>query len=290
MQAATSDSGVPEPNLETRGIPAGLRRTPPKTEALERFAQNMAENIIQPSISQREMVEPEVISANQDQETLGEVLASAVVEDALREVCAGCNVQGFQSSGSAGVTMDDDQAEKLSFSDGDFVNMDTEMDPVKELHTFKDTPHYHPALPVMGSLDYPDAPPTTPLLPELERSRDSFARKLKGGLAKVFLPSPPPTTPKEKGDDVCPIADNPRVELMEHLMNSLSAGDLVRDWFEAGAKMEDFAEALSCDVIDWVFRAGSREQIADDGELHRLAQQLAETVITSSLDEAVMSV
>uniref|UniRef100_A0A3Q1IJ09 Uncharacterized protein n=1 Tax=Anabas testudineus TaxID=64144 RepID=A0A3Q1IJ09_ANATE len=51
-----------------------------------------------------------------------------------------------------------------------------------EFQSSKDTQPYHPplsqsGLPVVGSLDYPDAPPTTPLLPELERSRHSFARK-----------------------------------------------------------------------------------------------------------------
>ncbi|CAB1434340.1 unnamed protein product [Pleuronectes platessa] len=164
--------------------------------------------------------------------------------------------------------------------------MDPEMDPVQELPTFRDFPPLSQSgLPIMGSLDYPDAPPTTPLLPELERSRDSFARKLKGGLAKVFLPSPPPSTPRETGDDV-----DPRVELMEHLMHSLSTQDLMRDRFEAGAKMEAFAEALSCRVMDWVFRARSSQQTADDGDLHRLAQRLADTIMASSLEEAVMSV
>ncbi|XP_062240386.1 uncharacterized protein si:dkey-171c9.3 [Platichthys flesus] len=280
MQAASADPRGPEPGLETSGVPAGLRRNPPITEALGKFAQNMAESIIQPCVSQLEMEEPEVPRSNQDQETLGEVLASAVVEVALREVCAGWKVERFHRSG--GAAMDDHQAGRLSFSDRDFLNMDPEMDPVQELPTFRDFPPLSQSgLPIMGSLDYPDAPPTTPLLPELERSRDSFARKLKGGLAKVFLPSPPPSTPREKGDDV-----DPRGELMEHLMHSLSTQDLARDCFEAGAKMEAFAEALSCQVMDWVFRARSSEQRADDGDL----QRLADTIIASSLDEAVMSV
>ncbi|XP_066570944.1 uncharacterized protein LOC136759802 [Amia ocellicauda] len=52
-------------------------------------------------------------------------------------------------------------------------------------------------LPSKGSIDYPDAPPPTPLVPDIGKSRDSFTRKLKGGLAKEFLPSPPPPTPKD---------------------------------------------------------------------------------------------
>ncbi|XP_040886686.1 uncharacterized protein si:dkey-171c9.3 [Toxotes jaculatrix] len=296
MQAASADSRVPEPNLENPAVPVGLRRNPPNAGALDKFAQNMAENIIQSFLSQMGMVEPEVYSCNQDQETLAEELASAVIETALREVCSGCNGEGCQSSRSARVKMDDERAESLNESgrERDSLKMDTEMDPVKDLQTSKDIQPYHPplsqsGLPIMGSLDYPDAPPTTPLLPELERSRHSFARKLKGGLAKVFLPSPPPPTPKDKEDDVDSV-NNPRMELIEHLMHSLSTDDLARDYFEVGsqhgAKMEVFAEALSCNIIGCVLSAKSREQIAHDNDLHLLAHRLAETIITSSLDEA----
>ncbi|XP_047192242.1 uncharacterized protein si:dkey-171c9.3 isoform X2 [Scophthalmus maximus] len=177
---------------------------------------------------------------------------------------------------------------------GGFLSVDTEMDPVQELQTFKDLhlhqpPLYQSGLPVVGSLDYPDAPPTTPLLPELERSRHSFARKLKGGLAKVFLPSPPPPTPKEAEDGAGPVG-GPRAELMEHLMDSLSADDLARRCFEVGAKVEAFAEALSCYIIDRVLSASSGEQRADDEDLHLLAHRLAGSIITSSLDEAEISV
>ncbi|XP_022616986.1 uncharacterized protein LOC111233448 [Seriola dumerili] len=303
MQAMSADSRMPEPSLENLGVPEGRRRNHQNFGALEKFAQNMAENIIQSFINQMEMVKPEVSGSNRDQETLAEELASAVIEIALREVCGGCDVEGFQSSRSAGVKMDDEQAENVAFLDEsgrerDFLTMDTEMDPVRELHTSKDIQPYHPplshsGLPVVGSLDYPDAPPTTPLLPELERSRHSFARKLKGGLAKVFLPSPPPPTPKDKEDDVGSVNSH-RVELMEHLMHSLTTDDLARDSFEVGAqhgaKMEAFAEALSCNIIDWVLSSKNREQIASDSDLHLLAHQLAETIITSSLDEAKMTV
>nr|XP_005992949.2 PREDICTED: A-kinase anchor protein 4 [Latimeria chalumnae] len=47
------------------------------------------------------------------------------------------------------------------------------------------------------SVDYPEAPPPTPLEPTKGKRHSSFTRKLKGGLAKEFLPSPPPPTPKE---------------------------------------------------------------------------------------------
>ncbi|XP_035530790.1 uncharacterized protein si:dkey-171c9.3 [Morone saxatilis] len=302
MQAVRVDPRVPEPTPENEG----LKRSHLNNGVLETFAQNMTENIIQSFVSQMEMVEPEVDCGvsrfTQNREMLAEGLASAVIEVALREACRGQNVEdlreGLQSSRSAWVkmkggrvksSMDDFESER------DFSEMDTDMDPGKDIQTSKDTQTFHPplsqsGLPVVGSLDYPDAPPTTPLLPELERSRHSFARKLKGGLAKVFLPSPPPPTPKDIEGDSDDAVDDARVELMEHLMHSLPPDDSVRDYFEVGtyqeAHVEAFAEAVSCDIIDWVLSGKTREQVADDSDLHLLARQMAETIITSSLDEA----
>nr|XP_020475210.1 uncharacterized protein LOC109971360 [Monopterus albus] len=262
----------------------------------------MTENIIQSFISQMEMVEAKVAGSNQAQKTFAEGLASAVIEVALREVCRGRNVEGFQSSRLTGAKMDDGQAENQSFlnaygKERDILNMGTETDP--ELQPSNDTQPDHPplsqsGLPIVGSLDYPDAPPTTPLLPELERSRHSFARKLKGGLANVFLPSPPPPTPKENDDEPDCVIKDAQVELMEHLMQSLSTDDVARNYFEVSpqleAKIEDFAEVLSCNIIEWVLSTKGKEQIADDSDLHLLAQQLAQSIITSSLDEAKLLV
>ncbi|XP_045921646.1 uncharacterized protein si:dkey-171c9.3 isoform X2 [Micropterus dolomieu] len=296
MQALSADLRVPEPTPENDGISEGLKRSHQNNEVLEKFAQNITENIIQSFISQMEMVEPEVdcvVSGfNQNQEMLAEELASAVIEVALREVCNSQNMEdhleGFQSSRPF---MNDSESEI------DFLGMDSETEPGKETQTSKDTqPCYPPlsqsGLPVMGSLDYPDAPPTTPLLPELERSRNSFARKLKGGLAKVFLPSPPPPTPKDEDPHSDSAITDPRVELMEHLMHSLPTDDLARDSLEVGThhgdNMEAFAEALSCDILDWVLSGRNKRQIPDSN-LHLLAHQLAETIITSSLDEAKIS-
>lgn len=230
----------------------------------------MSKNIIQSFMSQTGEPEKER-RASRDQEVLAEELASAVVEVALREACRGQNADGHLSQRSAG------------------VKLDGETDPGKEIQTPKDTSSYQSGLPAVGSLDYPNAPPTSPLLPELQRSRSSFARKLKGGLATVFLPSPPPPTPKDKEDGAAAAAD-PQVELIEHLMHSLSTDGVARDGFEVrphhGAKLEAFAEALSRDVIGWVLSDGNREQIAANGDLHLLAHRLVETIITSSLHEA----
>lgn len=297
MQTVNGDSRVPEPTKENLGFPEGHKRSPLDLEAFEAFAQNMAENIIQSFMSQMEMVEAEVTGMNRDREMLAEDLASAVIEIALREACRGGKVEGPESSRSSGVKMHRENVEKLPTVDKSAEDLDAEMDPVKEFQTCGDIQASHPplsqsGLPVVGSLDYPDAPPTTPLLPELERSRHSFARKLKGGLAKVFLPSPPPPTPKEKETSPGAAIGDHQVDLVEHLMHSLSTEDLARDGFEVGpqggANMEAFAEALSCDIMDWVLNAKNREQIGDDSDLHLLAHQLAETIISSSLDEAKM--
>ncbi|XP_029310926.1 uncharacterized protein LOC115023807 [Cottoperca gobio] len=299
MQATSADPRVPEPT------PEGLKRSRLNIGVLEEFAQNMAENIIQSFKSQMEMMEPEVdgqaFRFNQNQEMLAEELAPAVVD--RREVCRSQNVEdhqeGSQSSRSAGVKMDGGKAKNLHLMNESDSESSTKMDPGKEIQTSKNTqpcppPLSQSGLPVVESLDYPDAPPTTPLLPELERSRDSFTRKLKGGLAKVFLPSPPPSTPQFKEDSSDGSADDPQVELMAHLMHTLSTDDLGRDRLEVGphhgSKMEAFAEALSCDIIDRVLSDDNREQVADERDLHVLAHQLAETIITSSLDEAKMLV
>lgn len=285
MQAVNAESRVPEFTQERTGVSTSLKRSPENVGALEKFAHNMADNIIQSFLGQTEMVESELkrrsSSFNNDRETLAEELASAVIEVALREVCRDRSVEdhveGFQSARSAEVKMDSRQHE--SGRDTDTSRNTQPSNP----------PLSQSGLPILGSLDYPDAPPTTPLLPELERSRSSFARKLKGGLAKEFLPSPPPSTPKE---DVSGAPnDDPRVALMEHLMHSLSTNDMSKEYLEGGTQhgtvTEAFAESLSYDIVDWVLHAQSREQMVDDGsDLHLLAHQLAETIITSSIDEA----
>nr|XP_015206927.1 PREDICTED: uncharacterized protein LOC107077868 [Lepisosteus oculatus] len=75
-----------------------------------------------------------------------------------------------------------------------------------------------------SSIDYPDAPPPTPLVPKKAKNRSSFSRKLKGGLAKEFLPSPPPPTPK---DQACSPQEDPdmadkKAEFVDRLIRSLS--------------------------------------------------------------------
>lgn len=303
MQEASADPRVPKPFQENFGSSEALQGSHLNNGVFETFAQNMTEKIFQSFLSQ--MVRPEVnfrvSKCNRNQEMLAESLASVVIEVALKEVCRDPNVadhsEAFQSSRSIGEEMDGEQVSLPLINQcgsirGSF-EMDVEMDPGRKTQTSKDAQCCHSlvsqsGLPIMVSLDYPDAPPTTPLLPELERSRDSFARKLKGGLAKVFLPSPPPSTPKE--EDLASAATDSQVELMEHLMHSLPADDLAEDYYGEGsyhrAKMEAFAGALSCNIINSVLSAS--EQIPDD--IHQLAHRLSEIILTSSLDEVRMLV
>lgn len=267
---------------------------PLNAEVLEEFAQSMAEYMIQSFLK----LEPKVTASNKNLEMFAQELVSAVMEIALRDVCIPGHAEDHVGgSKRSGVKTDHEEAKNKTFVDksGEEDLVGTELDEVKNVQTSRDAQSYHPSLSqsgllVVGSLDYPDAPPTTPLLPELERSRHSFARKLKGGLAKVFLPSPPPPTPKDKEDkSSCAIGD-PQTELMEHLMHSLSFTELARDGVEAGALqragVEAFAEDLSSNIINWVFNVIKREQRTNEHNLHLLALQLAETIITSSLDKA----
>ncbi|XP_036453611.1 uncharacterized protein si:dkey-171c9.3 [Colossoma macropomum] len=164
----------------------------------------------------------------------------------------------------------------------------------------------------MGSLDYPDAPPTTPLLPEMMKSRASFSRKLKGGLAKEFLPSTPPPTPKDQqslsGDKMTETAAD-KSEFMVRLMRSLSLacsqhGDLDEEQdgigpddggrFQNGiSKLSDYAAQLSADIINCIATAQpsttniNRETPVRD--VQHLANHLAEEIIIISVAEMMES-
>ncbi|XP_041635836.1 A-kinase anchor protein 11 [Cheilinus undulatus] len=292
MQEVSADPRVPKGDHGNFGRSESPKTSHQNNAVLEKFAQNMTKSIIQSFLSQMEMVEPEGMARfNQNQEMLAEELASSVVQEALREVCGDQNILEKMESDEDGR-----QATFLDQSKNKFLENDPKIDPNKEFQTSEGIQPHNPSfsqsgLPLLGSIDYPDAPPTTPLLPELERSRYSFAKKLKGGLAKVFMPSPPPPTPKEEEDGA---NNDPRVELMEQLMQSLSTDDLAREYLEVGgdhgARIEAYAEALSCGILDSVLYLKNRDQITENNDLHLLAHQLAETIIASSLDEVRMIV
>ncbi|XP_043913428.1 uncharacterized protein LOC122789984 [Protopterus annectens] len=73
------------------------------------------------------------------------------------------------------------------------------------------------------SLDYPTAPPSTPMQSRKGSSRRSFVRKLKRGLAKEFLPKPPPPTPKEYASGISMgNKDHRGAEFVANLIKSLA--------------------------------------------------------------------
>ncbi|KAK7909529.1 hypothetical protein WMY93_014213 [Mugilogobius chulae] len=122
--------------------------------------------------------------------------------------------------------------------------------------------------------DYPDAPPPTPLDPEMQKTRQSFTRKLKGGLAKEFTPSPPPPTPTPTTVEHQKDEFDAKAELMTQLMRSLSAGESDK------GKIEEFAEALSTEVMKRAFAEVGERLCAEI-----LGVQMAKVIVKCSLDE-----
>lgn len=153
----------------------------------------------------------------------------------------------------------------------------------------------------LGSIEYPDAPPSTPLIPEMLKSRDSFSRKLKGGLAKEFLPSPPPPTPK---DPMLPLLENPttdtptdKSDFMMRLMRSLSlecgkqggqkeqkAGDLIDGGLQNDIPMLfEYASQLSADILHFI----TTDNIGGNKPVCAIAEQLANEIVKTSLADVM---
>lgn len=165
----------------------------------------------------------------------------------------------------------------------------------------------------IGSLDYPDAPPSTPLLPEMIKSRASFTRKLKGGLAKEFLPSPPPPTPKDQhaeslSEDKMTETAADKSEFMVRLMRSLSLacsqhGDLDEQQDGIGPEdqgqaqngistLSDYAAWLSADIVSCITTAQPSSDINRETPVRSvqlLADHLAEEIIIMSVAEGMRS-
>lgn len=212
----------------------------PSTSVVDKLSQNKMESIIEAVVNQL-VVKQEDLVIPKNQPARG--LATTIIEGTVQIDPSGNGPQ-ISSSGKM------DAAEACwSSNEHCKVRMDS--------HS-----HYsclvQSSLSPIGSLDYPDAPPTTPLVIDLERSRDSFARKLKGGLAKVFLPSTPPPTPLEGQGE--PAGDT-HGELLEHLIRSLPRNDSVGlDVVDRGHFDEDlevFAEVLSRGIVNSALRTQS---------------------------------
>lgn len=154
----------------------------------------------------------------------------------------------------------------------------------------------------LGSLDYPDAPPSTPLLPEMMKSRASFTRKLKGGLAKEFLPSTPPPTPKDQQsllEDKLTDGAVDKSEFMVRLMRSLSLAcsqlgeeNGTESENRIQSEISDYAAQLSADIIQCITAAQARSSGNIETpvrDVHVLADQLAEEIIMTSIAEILRS-
>lgn len=221
----------------------------PSSSVVDKFSQNKMESIIEAVVNH--LVVKQEKSAvplhHQNREKLAQGLAAAVIEGAFVQINTCCN--GNQTSN--GGRMD---AAEACFSSSE--QRDTQME-----YQGRQSNLVQSGLPPMGSLDYPDAPPTTPLVLELQRGRDSFARKLKGGLANVFLPSPPPPTPMDGQSEPASALNGPHGELIDHLMRSLPRHDSVGlDVVDQGHFEEDvevFSEVLSLSILNSVLRTHS---------------------------------
>ncbi|KAI5625883.1 hypothetical protein C0J50_14634 [Silurus asotus] len=147
------------------------------------------------------------------------------------------------------------------------------------------------------SLDYPDAPPSTPLLPEMMKSRASFTRKLKGGLAMEFLPSTPPPTPKDQQshlEDKITDSTEYKTEFMVRLMRSLSLacslpgeeGNGTENKIRFQSEISDYAAQLSADIIQCITAAqadSNRNIETPIRDMQVLADQLAEKIIMTAI-------
>lgn len=154
----------------------------------------------------------------------------------------------------------------------------------------------------VGSLDYPDAPPSTPLLPEMIKSRASFTRKLKGGLAKEFLPSNPPPTPKDQqfliGEKMTDCTAD-KSEFMVRLMRSLSlaCSQLEEDNGTENegkfqSEISDYAAQISANIIHCMtaVQAGRNKNLETPvRDVQVLADHLAEDILRTSIAEVIRS-
>ncbi|KAG7464736.1 hypothetical protein MATL_G00168780 [Megalops atlanticus] len=144
------------------------------------------------------------------------------------------------------------------------------------------------------------------------KSRASFQRRLKGGLAKEFMPSPPPPTPKDQPSHSPtggPVAGDDREEFVARLMRSLSlecseGGELEMEESHAHgvqnsrsapegtpAGLLDYAAQLSAEIIcsvsaEWEARSGGQVKAGTPPKrLLHAAERWAEEVIEESLLE-----
>ncbi|XP_073693333.1 uncharacterized protein [Garra rufa] len=268
-------------------------------EPIQHYAQMTAKTILDSVVGIRD-----IKVRGDDVEMLAEELTLQVCCKALEEM-----ERHHYSDDPSSKSMDDKgvmdgNASVLCSSGYNCDKNASEMEPDNKMEEYYDTSAtvYATSLKSMaslGSIEYPDAPPSTPLLPEMIRSRASFTRKLKGGLAKEFLPSPPPPTPKDHMQTLMESQmTDASTDFMVKLMRSLSReccrnGDLEED--EGGEvddgglqndipTLSDYAAQISADILQFI--TTNEIKVKDEGcvkSMWVVADELASEILTTSL-------
>ncbi|CAL8377556.1 uncharacterized protein si:dkey-171c9.3 [Gadus morhua] len=255
---------IPEPYFNLSDV---LKRLPLSLGLPERFGSAMARNILSlfhADLHQHQEEDP-FLSFDDDEDPLDQEQAGGEEED-LKEESSVEVLAGLIASATIASAL------RETCSRG------------KPIQGWNPPPPSQLECTAVGSLDYPDAPPTSPVVPEQEREGrgGSFSRRLNDGLAREFLPtpSPPPPKPKDRRSEGGPLGnvfctdDDHRVALVEHVVRSLSMGDphgeelssgFMADRYGGdggegaqrqqqwdGAKMAAYMEDLTEEIMEWV--------------------------------------
>ncbi|KTG43358.1 hypothetical protein cypCar_00004567 [Cyprinus carpio] len=279
-------------------------------EPIQHFAQTTAKAIIDSAVRIRNPRESVKVRED-DVEMLAEELTLQVCCKALEEMERHyhCDDPSSKSTDDKGVVEGTyGNASVLCSSGYNCDKKTTEMETDNKMEEYDDTSTtvYANSLKSManlGSIEYPDAPPSTPLLPEMIRSRASFTRKLKGGLAKEFLPSTPPPTPK---DHMQPVMENhmtdTSADFIVRLMRSLSLECCQNEGLEESEdgevndgglqndvpRLTDYAAHISADILHFI--TTNEIKVKDEGyvkSMLAIADQLASEIVTASLAEVM---
>lgn len=295
-----------------------------QTDVVHHFAEMLSGDILDAAVRKQDNISAkegdQICSISgwtvSDQESLAKRLAAEIYSNALEELARhGCSARRKSEEhpdvAQAKQTYEkelisESHSEPASYLYSSVHHCDQEGPPVEVDNIYPRRSTTNPTtlddMAHLGSLDYPDAPPSTPLLPEMMKSRASFTRKLKGGLAKEFLPSTPPPTPKDQQsllEDKISDTNVDKSEFMVRLMRSLSlaCSQLGED---SGAENEirfqseisTYAAQLSTDIIHCIAEAqvGSKGNIeTSNGDVQVLADHLAEEIIKTSIAEVMRS-
>ncbi|XP_059364418.1 uncharacterized protein LOC132103369 [Carassius carassius] len=276
-------------------------------EPIQHFAQTTAKAIIDSAVRIKNPRESVKVRED-DVEILAEELTLQICCKALEEMEKHyhCDDPSSKSTDDKGVVEGTYGNASVLYSSGDNYDKNTtEMETDNKMEEYDDT--YSNSLKSManlGSIEFPDTPPSTPLLPEMIRSRASFTRKLKGGLAKEFLPSTPPSTPK---DHMQPLMENQMTDLsadfIVRLMRSLSLECCRNEGLEESedgevddgrlqndvSSLTDYAAQISADILHFITTNEIRK-VMDEGcvkSMWAIADQLASEIVTTSLAEVM---